>query len=70
MAYSVINNWDKPINQKRTFLCDARDDISSLPNQSTSSPDFPNGVPTGSDALCTADTSVWVLNNAGTWVEL
>lgn len=60
MAYSVIKNWDKPIQQKRTYLCDARSDINSLPTD----------VPAGSDALVTADMSVWILDNSGTWVEI
>jgi hypothetical protein len=60
MAYSIISNWDKPTRQKRTFLCDARADISSLPTD----------VPVGSEAMVTADASVWILDNSKTWIEL
>lgn len=70
MSFSPISNWDKPIHQKRTFLCDFRNDIQNLPTQNTKSADYPNGVPTGSEALCAEDGSVWILTNAGTWKEL
>lgn len=70
MAYSLIESQDKPIKQKRTFLCDARTDIDSLPTQNTPIDGFPKGVPAGSEALCTEDMSVWILGNAGIWLEV
>lgn len=67
MAISVIANWNSPVYQKRTFLCDYKSDIDNLPNQSTHSNDFPNGVPAGSEALCTENALKYILNNAGVW---
>ena len=60
MAFSIIKHWDKPIQQKRSYLCDTRNDINSLPTD----------VPAGSDALVTEDMSVWILDNSGAWVEI
>lgn len=70
MAFSVYYYRDEPASPNRTFLCDERTDVNSLPNQSTRTTTYPNGTPTGSKALVAADASVWILNNAGTWVEL
>lgn len=70
MSYSVIDYVNQP-KSLRTFLCDLRAEISSLPTTiGSGSGDFPHGVPSGSTALVTEDGSVWVLNNSGTWVEL
>ena len=70
MAYSLMESQERPVRQVRTFLCDSRSDISLLPTQSNTTADFPSGVPAGSRALCTEDMSVWVLGNAGTWLEI
>lgn len=53
-----------------SFLCDTRDDITSLPTHTKSTEEFPDNVYAGSTALVTADSSVWMLNNADEWVEL
>ena len=69
MASNLIECWGKPIEQTRTFQCDYRTDIANLPNQNTTTGDFPNGVPTGSSAYVIEDISIWVLNGAGVWKE-
>jgi len=60
MPYSIIENWDKPIEQTRTFFCDERDDIATLPTD----------VPVFSKAFVDEDCSVWYLNNNHTWKEI
>ncbi|MBQ7718757.1 MAG: hypothetical protein IJT38_05600 [Clostridia bacterium] len=70
MAFSVYYYNDEPNAPHRTFLCDARTDIDSLPTQTVTTDMFRNGTPTGSTALVAEDASVWILNNAGVWTEL
>ena len=76
MAFSLINdsvssyNWGKIVQYGAEFLCDERSEVSSLPTSSTITDDYPHGVPAGSTALVAADSSIWILNNSDTWVEL
>lgn len=67
---SVIRLWDKPVKAIRQFLCDHVDDVMALPTQATRNDDYPSGVPTGSEAIVAEDASVWILTNAGVWVDL
>lgn len=69
-AASVIRLWDRPVKPIRQFLCDKRADIEGLPTQKTKTKDCPYGVPTGSEAIVAEDASVWILTNAGEWVDL
>lgn len=70
MAYSVINIYNDKLNSRRDFLCDDTIDIDSLPTQSTETEEFPEGIGTGSMAIVTADSSVYILGNQETWVQL
>lgn len=40
------------------YLCDTRDDVSSLPE-----------APMGSAASVIEDGSVWIINSSGEWIE-
>lgn len=70
MAFSVQEYGGNPTKMCRFFLCDTRSDIASLPTNSSSSADFPNGTPPNSSAFVIADSSVWILSNAGVWSEI
>lgn len=70
MAYKLIATMDKPVDQKRTFLCDYRTDIASLPKSNPQTPTFEGFVAIGSDALVAEDWSVWILTNSDTWKEI
>ena len=70
MAFSVNYYNNVPTNPIRSFLCDARSDIANLPTNNTTASPFEHGTPIGSTAFVIADSSVWVLSNAGQWVEI
>lgn len=69
MSIHLIQNWDKPVQQVRTFQCDYRTDIANLPKQNTPTAEYPKGVAAGSKAYVTEDFSIWVLTNADIWKE-
>lgn len=70
MSVSVYEYRDQPVDPIRTFLCDYRADINTLPTQTVFTDEYPHGTPSGSKAIVSADGSVWILNNAGEWVEM
>lgn len=59
MAYEKIKVNGEYLVNKLEFVCDGRSDIPMLPID----------IQFGSVAFVTEDSSVWILNSAGQWVE-
>lgn len=58
-----------PLDCQQEFVCDTRADVDNLPTQFTEK----DKCPTGSTAFVignNGDSSVWMLNSEGVWVEL
>lgn len=59
MAYAKIKVNGEYIVNKEEYICDSRNDI----------PMLPINVQFGSTAFIVEDSSVWMLNSTGQWVE-
>lgn len=54
------------VDNHQEFTCDFRDDISTLPTQYTTM----DRCPTGSRAFVIEDSSRWILNSQGEWIQI
>lgn len=63
--YKVAYNG-KYIDNHQEFTCDTRADIAVLPTQVSDK----DRCPTGSKAFVISDSSTWMLNSVGEWVEI
>ena len=60
--YTIIGQSGNTATYRTDFLVDTLAEIQNLPKKGSVIP--------GSAALCLENTSVWVLNNENTWVEI
>lgn len=66
MAINKMSYKGTYINNHQEFTCDYRSDIEDLPTQYTDN----NRCVTGSTAFVIDDSSVWMLNSNGEWIEI
>ena len=78
MAYWVQETGEKhSMSNRRSFMCDYRSDINKLPRYDIKGEECiddsisPQPCSWGSNCLCLADTSVWILGkDTNTWQEV